>query len=72
MQGTRWMPIMMDAHNERDQFERYLDLLLERRIEGLIVVANWLFDEGGLIERVANACPPSWSAATSPNSISVP
>ena len=33
----------MDAHNQRQQFERYLAMLLEYRVEGLIVVANWLF-----------------------------
>jgi LacI family transcriptional regulator len=59
MQGTRWMPILMDAHNERDQFERYVDLLLERRIEGLIVVANWLFDEGGLLEKTSRESMPT-------------
>jgi LacI family transcriptional regulator len=59
MQGTRWMPIIMDAHNEREQFERYLDLLIERRIEGLIVVANWLFDEGGLIEKTSREAMPT-------------
>ena len=46
---TPYLPILMDAHNERKQFEGYLDLLMERRVEGLIVVANWLFDEGGLL-----------------------
>ncbi len=40
---TIFLPIVMDAHNDRKQFERYLELMLERRIEGLIVVANWLF-----------------------------
>jgi LacI family transcriptional regulator len=49
LQPTPYLPILMDAHNERKLFERYLDLLLERRVEGLIVVANWLFDEGGLL-----------------------
>jgi LacI family transcriptional regulator len=43
---TQYLPILMDAHHERKQFERYLDLLMERRVEALIVVANWLFDEG--------------------------
>jgi LacI family transcriptional regulator len=27
----------------RSRFERYLEMLLDRRIEGLIVLANWLF-----------------------------
>jgi len=50
LQPTSYLPILMDAHHERKQFEGYLDLLMERRVEGLIVVANWLFDEGGLLE----------------------
>jgi LacI family transcriptional regulator len=49
LHSTPYLPILMDAHHERQQFEGYLDLLLERRVEGLIVVANWLFDEGGLL-----------------------
>ncbi len=40
---TSYLPVIMDAHNEVKQFERYLEMLLERRVEGLIVVANWLF-----------------------------
>lgn len=34
--------ILADAHNDRDRFERALEMLLERRVEGLIVIANWL------------------------------
>jgi DNA-binding LacI/PurR family transcriptional regulator len=43
LQPTSYLPIIMDAQNEVMQFERYLGMLLERRVEGLIVVANWLF-----------------------------
>jgi LacI family transcriptional regulator, galactose operon repressor len=38
-----FLPILTDVHNERSRFERYLELLLDRRVEALIVVANWLF-----------------------------
>jgi LacI family transcriptional regulator len=38
-----YLPILTDVHNERSRFERYLEMLLDRRIEGLIIVANWLF-----------------------------
>jgi LacI family transcriptional regulator len=38
-----YLAIFADAHNQRNRFERYLELLLERHVEGLIVVANWLF-----------------------------
>ncbi len=43
LRPTSYLPIIMDAQNDLTQFERYLGMLLERRIEGLIVVANWLF-----------------------------
>ena len=38
-----YLPIFTDAHNQRERFERYLEMLLERHIDALIVVANWLF-----------------------------
>lgn len=43
LHATNYLPIIMDAHNEIKQFQRYLKMLLERRVEGLIVVANWLY-----------------------------
>jgi LacI family transcriptional regulator len=59
LQSTSYLPILMDAHNDRKQFEGYLDLLMERRVEGLIVVANWLFDEGGLLEGLKDKDMPT-------------
>src|SRR3974390_825423 len=38
-----YLPILTDAHNQPDRFERYLEMLLERHVDGLIVGANWLF-----------------------------
>ena len=40
---SSYVPILTDAHNERGRFERYLEMLLDRRVEGLIILANWLF-----------------------------
>jgi LacI family transcriptional regulator len=40
---SSFLPILTDVHNERSRFERYLEMLLDRRVEALIVVANWLF-----------------------------
>ena len=37
-----YMSVLADAHNQVSRFERYLEMMLERRVEGLIVVANWL------------------------------
>ena len=38
-----FLPILTDVHNERSRFERYLEMLLDRKVEALIIVANWLF-----------------------------
>jgi LacI family transcriptional regulator len=42
-QPAGYLPIVMDAHNDRSRFEQYLKMAVERRVEGLVVVANWLF-----------------------------
>jgi LacI family transcriptional regulator, galactose operon repressor len=39
---SSYLTILTDVHNQRSRFERYLEMLLERRMEGLIVLANWL------------------------------
>lgn len=49
---TTFLPVIMDAQNERKQFERYLEMLVEHRVEGLIVVANWLFGEFDLLAAI--------------------
>ena len=44
-----YLPILTDAHNEPSRFERYLEMLLERRVEALIILANWLYLDINLI-----------------------
>lgn len=39
---SSYLTILTNVHNQRSRFERYLEMLLERRMEGLIVLANWL------------------------------
>ena len=46
---SSYLPILTDVHNERSRFERYLEMLLDRRIEGLVVLANWLFVDINLL-----------------------
>jgi DNA-binding LacI/PurR family transcriptional regulator len=59
-----YVPIFADAHNQRNRFERYLEMLLERHVEGLIVVANWLFVDiqllGDLSKRNIPAATIGW------------
>jgi LacI family transcriptional regulator len=40
---SSYVPIFADAHNQKSRFEHCLEMLLEHHVEGLIVVANWLF-----------------------------
>jgi LacI family transcriptional regulator len=39
---ANYLSLLADAHNDAHRFERYLEMLLDRRVEGLIVIANWL------------------------------
>ena len=39
---ANYLSFLADAHNEPHRFERYLEMLLDRRVEGLVIIANWL------------------------------
>jgi LacI family transcriptional regulator len=56
---SSYLPILTDVHNERSRFERYLEMLLDRRIEGLIVLANWLFVDINLLGDLERSSVPS-------------
>src|SRR5487761_1166019 len=49
---TTYLPIVMDAHNRLHQLERYLEMMVERRVEGLITVPNWLLFDIALLEDI--------------------
>lgn len=44
-----YLPLVMDAQTRRQQFDLNLQMILERRAEGLIVVASWVFEETNLL-----------------------
>ena len=54
-----YLPILTDVHNERSRFERYLEMLLDRRIEGLIVLANWMFLDINLLGDLEKSSVPT-------------
>jgi LacI family transcriptional regulator len=37
-----YLSIFADAQNDHGRFERYLEMMLERRVEALVVIANWM------------------------------
>jgi LacI family transcriptional regulator len=56
---SNFLPILTDAHNERSRFERYLEMLLDRRVEGLILLANWLFLDINLLGDLEKSSVPT-------------
>jgi DNA-binding LacI/PurR family transcriptional regulator len=53
-----YLSLLADAHNEPHRFERYLEMLLDRRVEGLIVIANWLVTDIKLLADVTQRQVP--------------
>lgn len=49
LQPINYLPLLMDAQTQRRLFDNYLKLLLERRAEGVIVIASWIFEETNLL-----------------------
>jgi len=56
---SSFLPILTDVHNERSRFERYLEMMLDRRVEGLIVLANWLFLDINLLGDLEKSSIPT-------------
>lgn len=56
---SSYLPILTDVHNDRSRFERYLEMLLDRRVEALIVLANWLFVDIDVLADLERSSIPS-------------
>jgi DNA-binding LacI/PurR family transcriptional regulator len=46
---AKFLPLLVDAEGERKLFDSYLKMILERRAEGVIVIASWIFEETDLL-----------------------
>jgi len=66
-----YLPILTDIHNQRGRFERYLEMLLARPVEALILVANWLFVDVDLLADLEKRNIPAVMIARELNSGSV-
>jgi LacI family transcriptional regulator, galactose operon repressor len=66
-----YLPILTDIHNQRGRFERYLEMLLARPVEGLILIANWLFLDIDLLADIEKRNIPAVMIARELNSGSV-
>ena len=49
LQPASYLPLLVDAQTQRSLFDRYLEMILERRADGVIVIASWIFDETDLL-----------------------
>jgi DNA-binding LacI/PurR family transcriptional regulator len=49
LQPANYLPLLMDAQTQRKLFDSYLKMILERRAEGVIVIASWIFEETNLL-----------------------
>jgi LacI family transcriptional regulator len=52
LQPASYLPLVMDAQAQRRLFDSNLKMILERRAEGVIVIASWVFDEVNLLSDV--------------------
>jgi DNA-binding LacI/PurR family transcriptional regulator len=52
LQPASYLPLVMDAQTKRGLFDSYLQMILERRAEGVIVIASWVFDETNLLSDI--------------------
>jgi DNA-binding LacI/PurR family transcriptional regulator len=52
LQPASYLPLLMDAQTQRSLFDSYLQMILERRAEGVIVIASWVFDEANLLSDI--------------------
>lgn len=49
LDAAGFLPLLMDAQTQRRLFDSYLKMILERRAEGVIVIASWIFEETNLL-----------------------
>lgn len=52
LQKSHFLPLLMDAQTQRGMFDRFLEMILEHRAEGVIVIASWIFDETNLLSDI--------------------
>ena len=52
LRPASYLPLLMDAQTQRGLFDSYLEMTLERRAEGVIVIASWVFDETNLLSDI--------------------
>jgi LacI family transcriptional regulator len=52
LEAAQYFSLQVNAQTQRMLFDRYLRMLLERRAEGVVVIASWVFEETNLLADV--------------------
>jgi DNA-binding LacI/PurR family transcriptional regulator len=52
LQPANYFSLLVNAQTQRKLFDSYLRMILERRAEGVIVIASWVFEEANLLADV--------------------
>jgi LacI family transcriptional regulator len=59
VQPSGYFSVLADLQNDRAQFRRCLDMLLGRRVEGIVAIANWTHLETNLLSEVSERNIPA-------------
>jgi LacI family transcriptional regulator len=49
LRSADYLPLIVDAQAQRKLFDSSLHMILERRTDGVIVIASWVFEEANLL-----------------------
>jgi len=52
LHSAGYLPLMVDAQAQRKLFDSSLNMILERRADGVVVIASWVFEETDLLADV--------------------
>ena len=52
LRAAGYLPLLVDAQAQRKLFDNSLHMILERRADGVIVIASWVFEETDLLADV--------------------
>jgi len=59
VRASGYSPVLADMQNDRAQFQRCLDTLFERRVEGIVALANWTHLETKLYAEICKRNIPA-------------
>jgi len=59
LRPSEYYPILTDLQNDRTQFRKSLDMLLGRRVEGIIAIANWISLDTRLLAEIGRRNIPA-------------